>query len=358
MGRRVVVGLSGGVDSSVAAALLKEQGYEVIGVNLKLWRWSCPPTESVDSDSTIDAAYVCERLGIPFYVIDVTELFKQTVVNYFIQEYMRGMTPNPCVICNKLIKFAALTEFAKQINAEFVATGHYAQVAFDAQRGRRLLLKGKDHSVDQSYFLFSLSQQQLAHLIFPLGALTKKQVREIASKIGLKTAEKQKSVEICFLSGRDYREFLRSYAKVEDKAGLIVDMDGNVLGIHTGVFNFTIGQRRGLRIAASFPLYVISIDPVHQKVVVGPDHATYSSTFWVKDVNWIAIDGIEEGLALTVKIRYNHEGTSAIIEPDPYNSTLIRVRLNQPQRAITPGQAAVFYKDEIVVGGGWIVKSG
>jgi tRNA-specific 2-thiouridylase len=346
--------MSGGVDSSAAAALLLEQGYEVIGVTLKLWPQDCisrAEDKCCGPQAVADARAVCHRLGIPFYLVDEAEEFQARVVGYFADEYRAGRTPNPCVMCNQHLKFGTLSRRARQLGAAWVATGHYARLE-RSKKGRMLLKRGCDLSKDQSYFLFSLRQDQLRHILFPLGDLSKSATREVAREASLKTAGKEESMEICFVPDNDYGGFLVKSGLVSSHTGEIVDEEGNVLGTHEGIEFFTIGQRRGLRIAAPHPLYVVGLDPEANRVVVGEAPALFCGEFVVDRVNWIPWDDPLGPLEVMAKIRYNSPGVAARVVPEPGGAA--RVHLNSPQRAVTPGQACVFYQDELVVGGGWI----
>ncbi len=353
---RVLVGMSGGVDSSTAAAMLLEQGYEVIGVTLKLWPQDCSSRaedKCCGPQAVSDARGVCHKLGIPFYLVDEAEEFKRQVIRYFSEEYQAGRTPNPCVMCNERLKFGSLLERARQMGAEWVATGHYARIE-KAPNGRTLLKRGRDPRKDQSYFLFSLKQDQLSRALMPLGELTKDQTRSEARERGLKTADKTESMEICFVPDNDYGKFLTETAGVPSRRGEFVDRNGKVLGHHNGVAFFTIGQRKGLGLSAPKPLYVIELDPARNRVVVGSPEDLDRTDFVVERCNWIAYDPPATELEAMVKIRYQHPGTQATITPLPNGGA--RIRLHESQRAITPGQACVFYDDDVVLGGGWITR--
>jgi tRNA-uridine 2-sulfurtransferase len=356
--RRVVVGMSGGVDSSAAAALLLEQGYEVIGITLKLWPQDCvsrAEDKCCGPQAVSDARQVCDRLGVPFYLVDEAEDFQRRVVEYFAAEYRAGRTPNPCVMCNQHLKFGTLRQRALQLGADWVATGHYARVERRAD-GRVLLLRGRDPRRDQSYFLFSLRQEQLECILFPLGDRLKTETRATARDARLKTAEKEESMEICFVPDNDYGGFLEKAGLVERHRGEIVDLAGRVLGHHDGIEFYTIGQRRGLRLSVPRPLYVVALEPETNRVVVGEDVELLESEFMVRQCNWIPWDAPPGPLELMVKIRYNHPGTRATVRAVGDDSA--RVWLQEPQRAVTPGQACVFYDGDLVVGGGWIAGGG
>lgn len=354
---RVVVGLSGGVDSSTAAALLLEQGYEVVGITLKLWPQDClarAEDKCCGPQAVADARAVCHRLGIPFYLMDEAEEFKQQVIRYFAEEYKAGRTPNPCVMCNDKLKFGTLLSLARKLGAEYVATGHYARIERDPASGRHLLKRGRDPRRDQSYFLFSLRQEQLARSLFPLGDLCKTETRAAARERALKTADKEESMEICFVPDNDYGAFLQKSGLVAPHRGEIVDRAGRVLGYHEGIEFYTIGQRRGLRLAASRPWYVVDLDPTRNRVVVGEAADLACAEFRVERCNWIPWAAPPATLEVTAKIRYNHPGTPATVTPQPDGGA--RVQLHTPQRAVTPGQACVFYDGDTVVGGGWIAR--
>jgi len=351
----VVAGMSGGVDSSAAAALLLEQGYEVIGVTLKLWPQDCvsrAEDKCCGPQAVSDARAVCQKLGIPYYLVDESAEFRSRVVEYFAREYQAGRTPNPCVVCNQTLKFGRLLERADQLGAQYVATGHFARLE-PSPDGRRMLLKrGRDRRKDQSYFLFSLSQGQLRRALFPLGEKTKADTREVARGCRLKTAEKEESMEICFVPDNDYGRFLEQSRLVQRHRGEIVDRQGRVLGYHDGIEFFTIGQRKGLRIAAAKPLYVLDLDAATNRVIVGGSEGLERQEFLVERCNWIAEENPVASFQAMVKIRYNHPGAEAIVTP--LEGGRARVRLEVPQRAVTPGQAAVFYQEDLVLGGGWI----
>lgn len=355
--RRVVVGMSGGVDSSAAAARLLQDGWEVIGITLKLWPQDCvsrAEDKCCGPQAVTDARSVSHRLGIPYYLVDEAAEFQREVIQYFADEYRAGRTPNPCVMCNERLKFGTLIRRAKQLGADWIATGHYARIEHGGPGGRHRLLRGRDPRKDQSYFLFSLRQDQLARTLFPLGDLTKSDTREIAREASLKTAEKEESMEICFVPDNDYGRFLEQSKLVTRHRGEIVDTQGRVLGHHDGVEFFTIGQRRGLGISGPRPWYVVDLDAVSNRVVVGDETALERAEFEVERCNWIPFEEPTAPVEALVKIRYNHPGSMAVVEP--LGEGRARVRLHEPQRAITPGQACVFYQDELVLGGGWIVR--
>ena len=381
--------MSGGVDSSTAAALLVEQGYDVIGVTLKLWKHDCL---SPDEDqfkccgfrAAADVRAVCDHLGIPFHMIDGAEEFQKEVISRFAAEYRAGRTPNPCILCNEHLKFGTLLQRADEFGAQYVATGHYARVeraspgSADVSsastqenggrrdagaprfversrgEGRYLLKRGRDPRKDQSYFLFSLRQDQLSRALFPVGDQTKSDTRTAARHRQLKTAEKKESMEICFVPDNDYGKFLQQANLVQKHQGEIVDLHGRVLGQHDGIEFYTIGQRKGLGITTPKPVYVIELDAANNRVIVGGDSALDRDEFTVDRCNWIPFETPPASIEATVKIRYNHPGTPATVTPQGNGSA--KVKLHLAQRAITPGQAAVFYQDDLVVGGGWIAK--
>jgi tRNA-uridine 2-sulfurtransferase len=362
--------MSGGVDSSTVAAMLRAEGHNVIGLTMQLWNQrrlagqeGMP--ESVQGrccslDDVYDARRVAETIGIPYYVVNHEERFERDVVRPFVDEYLSGRTPIPCSLCNNHLKFDQLLIVARQIGADQIATGHYAQVAFDKDSQRWLLKRPADKSKDQTYFLFGLTQVQLSRTLFPLGGMTKPEVRELARKHGLVIAEKPDSQEICFVPGGDYKRFLDAYLAEQgdappEIAGEMVTSDGRVIGEHAGVHNFTVGQRKGLGVATGSPLYVIQIKGDSRQVVVGKDEELYSRTLRTRRVNLISVAELQAPMRVAVKIRHKHQPAPATIEPAGPDEIL--VTFDQPQRAITPGQAAVFYDRDIVVGGGWIETS-
>ncbi len=354
---RVVVGMSGGVDSSATAALLLEQGYDVVGVTLKLWPQDClarAEDKCCGPQAVTDARAVCHKLGIPYYLIDEAAEFQAKVIEYFAAEYKAGRTPNPCVMCNQNLKFGRLLDRADQLGAQYLATGHFARLEKSADGARTLLKRGRDARKDQSYFLFSLRQEQLARALFPLGEKTKSDTRAVARHCQLKTADKQESMEICFVPDNDYGKFLQQARLVQKHRGEIVDRAGRVLGQHEGIEFYTIGQRRGLGLASPRPLYVVELEAASNRVVVGESAGLERDAFTVDRCNWIPYDTPPESLEVSVKIRYNHPGTAATVTPLPGGRA--KVKLHAPQRAVTPGQAAVFYQDDLVVGGGWIER--
>ena len=365
--KTIAVAMSGGVDSSTVAAMLRSEGHNIVGLTMQLWnqRRLAGHEGMPDSvqgrccslDDVYDARRVAETIGIPYYVVNHEDRFERDVVRPFVQEYLSGRTPIPCSLCNNHLKFDQLLTVAQQIGADAVATGHYARVEFDEERGRWLLKRPTDRSKDQTYFLFGLTQEQLSRTLFPLGSMTKPEVRELARKHGLALADKPDSQEICFVPGGDYKKFLDAYLaeqgdSLPDTAGELVTTDGRVIGEHTGIHNFTVGQRKGLGVATGSPLYVLQIKGDARQVVVGEQENLYSRTLLTRRVNLISINDLAEPMRVSVKIRHRHEPAAAVIEMS--GTDRIVVTFDQPQRAVTPGQAAVFYDSDVVVGGGWI----
>jgi tRNA-specific 2-thiouridylase len=365
--KTIAVAMSGGVDSSAVAAMLRAEGHNLIGLTMQLWNQrrlagheGMPEQVTgrcCSLDDVYDARRVAEHLGIPYYVVNHEERFERDVVRPFVAEYLSGRTPIPCSLCNNHLKFDQLLVVAQQIGADYVATGHYARVEYDDTLERWLLKRPADRSKDQTYFLFGLTQEQLSRTLFPLGDMTKPEVRELARKQGLALAEKPDSQEICFVPGGDYKRFIDAYLAesgeaLPDTAGELVTTSGEVIGEHNGIHNFTVGQRKGLGVATGSPLYVIQISGADKQVIVGSDEHLYSRTLRAHRVNLISVDELREPMRVSVKIRHRHEAAPATLEKVADDEVL--VTFDQPQRAITPGQAAVFYDDDIVVGGAWI----
>ena len=364
----IAVAMSGGVDSSTVAAMLRAEGHQVIGLTMQLWNQrrlaghpgmpEAAQGRCCSLDDVYDARRVAETLGIPYYVVNHEERFERDVVRPFVEEYLSGRTPIPCSLCNNHLKFDQLLIVAQQIGADALATGHYARVEFDEQRGRWLLKCATDVAKDQTYFLFGLTQEQLSRTRFPLGQMTKPEVRDLARHHGLALAEKPDSQEICFVPGGDYKNFLDAYLaeqgeSLPDTAGQLVTAGGEVVGEHTGIHNFTVGQRKGLGVATGSPLYVIQIKGDARQIVVGGQDDLYSRTLRANRVNLISVADLGEPMRVTVKIRHRHLAAPGVLEKSDADQVL--VTFDEPQRAITPGQAAVFYDGDIVVGGAWIV---
>ena len=360
--------MSGGVDSSTVAAMLRAEGHEIVGLTMQLWnqrRLAGQPGvpeggghgRCCSLDDVYDARRVAETIGIPYYVVNHEERFERDVVRPFVAEYLSGRTPIPCSLCNNHLKFDELLIVAQQIGADALATGHYARVNYDETRGRWLLKRPADSSKDQTYFLFGLTQDQLSRTLFPLGEMTKPEVRELAQQYGLASATKPDSQEICFVPGGDYKAFIDAYlaeqgGSLPDTAGELVTTSGEVIGEHAGIHNFTVGQRKGLGVATGSPLYVIQISGDKRQVVVGNQDELYSPTLRAKKVNLISVAALSEPMRVGVKIRHRHPPALATIEK--LGDDEILATFDEPQRAVTPGQAAVFYDGDVVVGGGWI----
>ena len=352
----IFVAMSGGVDSSVAALLLQQAGHRISGVNLRMFHnedlGETPDRTCCSLADAEDAGLVARRLGFPFYVFDFSRIFRETVIQDFIREYQAGRTPNPCAVCNRAVKFGALLERVRTLGADALATGHYARVERDETSGRWLLKRGLDRSKDQSYFLYMLTQDQLAHIRFPLGSLEKPRVRQLAEAHGLVNARKRDSQDICFVPDGKYADFSERTVGHPAPAGDFLDESGRVLGHHKGIIRYTHGQHKGLGLSTETPLYVLEKDADHNVIRLGPDSALWSRTLTAEDANWIAIPELTEPLAVTVKTRYSQREASAIAEPLPGNR--FRLTFDEPQRAVTPGQAVVLYNGDTVLGGGTI----
>ena len=376
----IAVAMSGGVDSSTVAAMLAHATsrggsgasgaiYSVVGLTLQLWdqtrlagKHGTPDAPKAGRccslDDVYDARRVAEHLGIPYYVVNQQERFEQDVVRPFVAEYLAGRTPIPCSLCNNHLKFDQLLQTARSIGAGSIATGHYAVNEYDPKRGRWILKRPKDLAKDQTYFLFGLTQEQLSRTLFPLGHLTKPEVREVARRHGLALAEKADSQEICFIPGGDYKQFLTAYLeeqgeRMPETAGELVASNGEILGRHEGISNFTVGQRKGLGVSSPSPLYVLQIDPASHRVTVGADGELATRTLRARRLNWISISELNAPMRVQIKIRHRHEPAWATLEPAASGEVI--ATFDEPQRAVTPGQSAVFYDGDEVVGGGWIV---
>jgi tRNA-specific 2-thiouridylase len=363
----IAVAMSGGVDSSTVAAMLRAEGHEVIGLTMQLWdqRRLAGPAGAAEAgrgrccsiEDVYDARRVAESLGIPYYVVNQEERFERDVVRPFVAAYLSGRTPVPCTLCNNHLKFDQLLATARQVGAERLATGHYARVERDEVRGRWLLKRAADRAKDQTYFLAGLTQEQLSRALFPLGGMSKPEVRERAREYGLAAAEKPDSQEICFVPGGDYKKFLDAYLaeqgeSLPDTAGELVSTSGEVVGRHGGIQNFTVGQRKGLGVATGSPLYVIEIQGDRRQVVVGGGQELLSRELRAREVNWIAVEELSAPARAQVKIRHRHEPAWATVRS--LDGGEAHVVFEEPQRAVTPGQAAVFYQGDVVLGGGWI----
>ena len=355
MKKKILAAMSGGVDSSAAAILLQELGYEVVGATVKMFGNKEVGIKEPDApkQDVEDAKAVAEKLGIEHHVLDFSSCFKKCVINHFVNEYKCGRTPNPCVDCNKHIKFGKLFEAARELGCEYLATGHYARIEYSAEKERWLLARGDDASKDQSYMLFNMTQDQLAHTVLPLAELTKAEIRAKADEAGLAVARKSDSQDICFVPDGDYAAVIARLG-VKSKQGNFVHMNGTVLGKHKGQIHYTIGQRKGLGVSYEYPLYVISKDMATNTVVLGPNDALFSKELWASDVNFITVDKLTEPMRVTAKARYRMKDVPATIEPA--EDGLVHVIFDEPQRAITPGQAVVFYDGQYVVGGGIIER--
>lgn len=349
--KRVVVGMSGGVDSSVAALLLKERGYEVLGVTMKTWRDE-GPLLTHGGGILEDARRVCDHLGIPFSVMDFSEEFERFVVNYFVSEYQQGRTPNPCVICNRKVKWEALLKRGVGLGADLVATGHYARIE-RLPNGRLAVRTSAAAAKDQTYALYNLTQEQLARTLMPVGELTKEEIRRIAKEAGIPVAEKPDSQEICFIPDQDYAGFIKRYTGEEAVPGNFVDRQGRVLGRHKGIIHYTVGQRKGLGLSMGHPVFVTEIRPKTNEVVVGTGEDVFTKSLRCSKLNWMAVDGLHgKPMSLKAKIRYAHAGADCVVTE--VGEDLAECRFSEPVRAVTPGQAVVFYHGNYIAGGGII----
>lgn len=353
---KVVVGMSGGVDSSVAAYLLQQQGYEVIGMTMQIWQ----KDEEADKDggccglsAVDDARRVCQKLNIPHYVMNFRDDFKRDVIDYFVDAYQKGLTPNPCIACNRYVKWESMLKKALQIGADYIATGHYARIVKDEQTGRYALVQSKTLAKDQTYALYNLTQYQLKHTLMPLGDYTKDEVREIAKEIGLAVATKPDSQEICFVADNDYAGYIERETGKKMPKGKFVTKEGKILGEHKGIIHYTIGQRKGLGLSYGKPLFVSKIDPTNHTVVVGDNEDLFTTEVYIKDLNFMPFETLPGKMELTAKIRYSHQPAKCTVEMIGDNQA--KCVFEEPQRAITPGQALVLYLDNLVVGGGTII---
>lgn len=358
MGKRVVVGMSGGVDSSVAAYLLQEQGYEVIGVTMQIWQEEGVALQEENGgccglSAVEDARRVAERLGIRHYVMNFREEFQKYVIDYFVKEYQRGRTPNPCIACNRYVKWESLLQRSLEIGADYIATGHYARIE-RLPGGRYSLKKSVTAAKDQTYALYNLTQEQLAHTLMPVGEFEKDEIRKMADELGLPVAHKPDSQEICFIPDHDHASFIERETGQPNKPGNFVDVNGTVLGTHRGIAHYTIGQRKGLGLAMGHPVFVTEIRPETNEVVIGENEDIFQTTLRAGDLNFMSLAGIDKEVRGVAKIRYNHRGDDCVIRM--MDADTVEVVFDRPQRAVTPGQAVVFYQDDYVMGGGTICQ--
>ena len=359
MSRKVVVGMSGGVDSSVAAWLLKEQGYDVIGVTMQIWQDEDTEVQEAEGgccglSAVDDARRVAMDLGIPYYVMNFKEEFRKNVMDYFVGEYVEGRTPNPCIACNRHVKWESLLRRSMAIGADYIATGHYAQI--DRLPGGRYSLKTSVTAAkDQTYALYNLTQEQLSHTLMPVGSYHKEEIRDMAERLGLPVAHKPDSQEICFIPDHDYASFIEEYTGRELPPGNFVDLDGNVLGRHRGITHYTVGQRKGLNLSMGRPVFVVEIRPETNEVVIGDNQDVFTNVLRCGKLNWMAVDGLHgKSMDVLAKIRYSHKGSPCTIRE--IGNDMVECRFHEPVRAVTPGQAVVFYDGDYVAGGGTIIR--
>lgn len=355
--KKVLLGMSGGVDSSVSAILLKEQGYDVTGITLHLFEGGC-----CDSDSTMQAKMICKKIGIEHVTINQKELFKEKVINNFIDEYRNCRTPNPCIVCNKFLKFGIMYEVAKKLGINYIATGHYAKKEFSSRYNRYVIKKARNVKKDQSYFLYNIEKELIPYIIFPLNEYeTKDEIRQIARNYNLEVANKPDSEDICFITNGNYKEFLENNSDIKPTCGNIVDLNGKILGRHEGLYRYTIGQRKGLGISNSVPLFVIGFNKEKNEVIVGEEELLYQQEIFIEDANLLALDFIERPVKVRVKTRYTAVEASAVVVPTNQDNNSkqsnFKIIFDNPQRALTPGQSAVFYDEEGILIGGGIIKS-
>jgi tRNA-specific 2-thiouridylase len=359
LSRKVVVGMSGGVDSSVAAWLLKEQGYDVIGVTMQIWQDEDTEVQEAEGgccglSAVDDARRVAMDLGIPYYVMNFKEEFRKNVMDYFVGEYVEGRTPNPCIACNRHVKWESLLRRSMAIGADYIATGHYAQI--DRLPGGRYSLKiSVTAAKDQTYALYNLTQEQLSHTLMPVGSYHKEEIRDMAERLGLPVAHKPDSQEICFIPDHDYASFIEEYTGRELPPGNFVDLDGNVLGRHRGITHYTVGQRKGLNLSMGRPVFVVEIRPETNEVVIGDNQDVFTNVLRCDKLNWMAVDGLHgKSMDVLAKIRYSHKGSPCTIRE--IGNDMVECRFHEPVRAVTPGQAVVFYDGDYVAGGGTIIR--
>ncbi len=354
--KKALIAMSGGVDSSVAAYLIKNMGFDAVGATMKLFNGyadEARPNSCCSLSDVEDAKSVAYKLGMPYYVFNFTDKFSECVIDKFVNSYEHGATPNPCIDCNRYLKFEKLYQRAMELKADFVVTGHYAKVLKDGKTGRFLLKKATDITKDQSYVLYSLTQEQLSHTLFPLGDLEKSEVRKIAEKCGFINARKHDSQDICFVQNGKYADFIEEYMNKTYPPGDFLDKNGHVLGRHKGIIRYTVGQRRGLGIAYEHSLYVISINPSENTVILGDEKDLYSKVLYASDINLISVESLDKPMRVKAKVRYSQGESGAVISPD--KDGVLKVEFDEPQRAVTKGQAVVFYDGDTVVGGGTII---